>query len=74
MPATAPASMTAAALAVSASVGEEFDGHPPTSTVSAPLSAFEGPRLKDYLPFMKPQSFGPNRSTPSPQSLPPGKH
>lgn len=46
---------------------------PPGAGGQAALPNFEGPKLKDFLPFMKPQSFGPKRSSPSPQSLPPGE-
>ncbi|KAK7498289.1 hypothetical protein BaRGS_00010549 [Batillaria attramentaria] len=49
-----------------------FASHPtPPAGAQAPLPTFEGPKLKDFLPFMKPQSFGPKRTS-SPQSLPPG--
>ncbi|KAL8610178.1 hypothetical protein ACOMHN_005952 [Nucella lapillus] len=44
----------------------------PGLSTSAALPTFEGPKLKDFLPFMKPQSFGPKASSPSPQVLAPG--
>ncbi|KAK6165357.1 hypothetical protein SNE40_022299 [Patella caerulea] len=46
---------------------------PPTPSPSSPqptLPSFDGPKLKDYLPFMKPATFGPKSkrgsATPSP--------
>ncbi|XP_076459349.1 LOW QUALITY PROTEIN: tyrosine-protein phosphatase non-receptor type 23-like [Babylonia areolata] len=42
----------------------------PSGSAALPPS-FEGPKLKDFLPFMKPQSFGPKASSPSRQVLPP---
>ncbi|XP_041374588.1 tyrosine-protein phosphatase non-receptor type 23-like isoform X2 [Gigantopelta aegis] len=62
-------------------------GGPKTEDASQPtLPAFDGPKLKDYLPFMKPATFGPKRGSaqvlPEPDLLPhssmssgfPGEH
>ncbi|KAI8775935.1 tyrosine-protein phosphatase non-receptor type 23 isoform X3 [Biomphalaria glabrata] len=46
-----------------------LDMHSSVAFQSLPHS-FEGPKLKDFLPFMKPRSFGPKGGAPSPPVAP----